>query len=77
MNYLQKKRKSLGLTQSDVEKITGIDSATISLYENNMRIPTVYNAKMLGKLYGFDWKIIFENNSEDSDDDNTGTRRKA
>lgn len=60
MNYLKRKRKALGLTQADVEKITGIDSATLSFYENGLRKPTVNNAKMLGKLYGFDWKEIFE-----------------
>ena len=62
-------RKRMGLTQQDVEDATGIDTATLSLYENYLRLPTVKNAKKLAKLYGFNWTELFK---EGSDNDKTG-----
>ena len=53
-------RKKNGLTQSDVEQLTGIDASAQSFYENGLRIPTVKHAKKYGELYGFNWSEIFE-----------------
>ena len=59
-------RRTLGLKQSDVEKATGIDDSTLSLYEHGQRIPTVKNAKKLADYMGFDWTLFFdEGNSKD------------
>lgn len=52
------------MTQADVELATGIDTATLSLYENDVRQPTVRNAKILGALYGERWSRFFEERSE-------------
>lgn len=62
-------RKRIGLTQQDVEDATGIDTATLSLYENHLRLPTVKNAKKLAKFYGFSWTELFK---EGTDNDKTG-----
>ena len=45
-------RESKGMTQRQVYDATGITDVTISRYENNLRIPTLENAKILSKLYG-------------------------
>ena len=60
-------RRTLGLKQSDVEKATGIDDSTLSLYENGHRTPTVENAKKLADLMGFDWTAFYDerNNKDD------------
>ena len=60
MNKLLSERKNRGLTQMDVEVATGIDTATQSLYENGLRLPTVKNAKILGEFYRFNWMELFE-----------------
>ena len=60
-------RKRMGLTQQDVEDATGIDTATLSLYENYLRLPTVKNAKKLAKLYGFNWTKLFEEGKTEND----------
>ena len=60
MNLLQELRKKQGLTQMDVEVATGIDTATLSLYENGVRYPTVKNAQKLGDLYKVEWSKFFE-----------------
>lgn len=62
-------RKKMGLTQQDVEDATGIDTATLSLYENYLRLPTVKNAKKLANLYGFNWTELFK---EGTYNDKTG-----
>ena len=67
MNLVHKLRKKSGLTQTDVEKITGIDSSTISLYENGLRMPTVENAKKLGAFYGVNWAVFFDEGVLNSD----------
>ena len=67
MNYFQKSRRKKFLTQQDVEELTGIDTATLSLYENGLRMPTVENAKKLGSVYDVPWTKFFE---EDEDDKN-------
>ena len=66
MINLLKVRKSSGMLQKDVALMTGINTATLSLYENGLRKPTVENAKILGNFYGFDWTKIFD---EDEDHD--------
>ena len=65
MSYLQQERKKLGLTQGEIELKTGIDSSTLSLYENNLRVPSVENAKKLGEAMGFNWVRLFEKESTD------------
>lgn len=64
MNKLLIVRNRLGITQSEVERVTGIDTSTLSLYENGIRTPTVKNAKILGELYGIPWTEFFEENEE-------------
>jgi len=68
MNYLLKLRKSQGLTQMDVEVATGIDTATLSLYENGVRYPTVKNAKKLGNLYKVNWFEFFSGKGDEYDE---------
>lgn len=60
MTDLAKARKMLGMTQSDVEAATGIDTATLSLYENKVRYPTIKNAKKLAALYGVEWSSFYD-----------------
>lgn len=70
MNTLRKIRKSMGMTQDKVEKLTGIDASTLSMYENGKKIPTVKNAKILAEIYGVRWTSFFE---EGVENDGTGT----
>lgn len=65
MNYLQTLRKKIGFTQMEVEVATGIDTATLSLYENGVRYPTIKNAKKLGSLYGVEWSDFYKEESND------------
>lgn len=62
---LKKYRKSNGLTQADVEALTGIDASAQSFYENGLRTPTVKHAKKYGELFGFKWSDIFEEKNND------------
>ena len=62
---LRKYRKANGLTQYDVEILTGIDASSQSFYENGLRMPTIKDAKKYGELYGFRWSDIFEDKSND------------
>ena len=72
MNALLKIRKTLGMTQSEVERTTGIDSSTLSLYENGIRLPTIKNAKKLGELYGVSW-MVFYTEGDDNDEGRVGS----
>ena len=65
MSYLRKLRKKSGLTQMDVEVMTGIDTSTLSLYENDIHSPTVKNAKKLGALYGVEWSDFYGDDEND------------
>ena len=65
MNYLLKVRRQKGMTQQAVEDITGIDTATLSLYENGLRTPSVENAKKLSSALDFDWVKLYEDDDED------------
>lgn len=62
---LRKYRKANGLTQYDVEILTGIDASSQSFYENGLRLPTIKDAKKYGELYGFRWTEIFEEGNYD------------
>ena len=59
---LRELRKKIGLTQADVENLTGIDASAQSFYEIKLRKPTVKDAKKYGELFGFQWSEIFEDN---------------
>ena len=74
MNYLVKLRKMSGLTQDDVERVTGIDTSSLSFYENGLRMPPIKNAKKLGKLFGVPWTKFYE---EGIDNDKTEIGAKA
>lgn len=74
MNTLVKLRRTLGYTQDDVERLTGIDTSSLSFYENGLRVLSVKNAKKLGELYGVSWTKFFEDGAEN---DKTGVGAKA
>ena len=67
MNYKEMKliREKLGLKQNEVERLTGIDTSTLSLYENGLRLPTVKNAMLLQDVYGVKWTEFFEGVDDD------------
>ena len=79
MNYLAKIRKMSGLTQDDVERFTGIDTSSLSFYENGLRMPPIKNAKKLAKLFGVPWTKFYEEGiyEEGNHNDKTGIGRKA
>lgn len=65
MNYLLKVRKLSGMKQCELSELSGIDVSTLSFYENGLRKPTVKNAKILGRILGFDWTKLFDEEDHD------------
>lgn len=51
MNSVKLARYEAGMSISSVAKQTGIDRATLSRYENGVRVPTAERAKTLADLY--------------------------
>lgn len=64
---LKKARNKAGLTQEDVEKLTGINKKTISNWENNVSKPDVNSLFTLCKLYKVNPNTIYEWESEPDD----------
>ena len=55
MNYgreLKNHRESRKISQSELAKRIGISQATISLWEDNKRTPTIDNCVQLADVYG-------------------------
>lgn len=50
-NRITKARKCLGLHQKDIEKLTGIDQAELSRYENDVTQPGIENLVKLCKVF--------------------------
>lgn len=51
-NELKYQREIAGLTQSELARKTGIAQATISRWEDDLRIPNIENCLLLANLYG-------------------------
>lgn len=51
INRLKKARKARGLTQVEVCKLVYIDQNSLSLFENNHRLPKLDMVEKLAKLY--------------------------
>lgn len=50
--YIKIARIGSGLSQEDVEKITGIPQATLSRIETNRNMPNIEQCKLLAECYG-------------------------
>lgn len=51
INRLKEARKTRGLTQNEVCKLLFIDQNSLSLFENNHRLPKLDMVEKLAKLY--------------------------
>lgn len=51
INRLKEARKAIGLTQNEVCKLVFIDQNSLSLFENNHRLPKLDMVEKLAKLY--------------------------
>lgn len=51
INRLKEARKARGLTQNEVCKLVFIDQNSLSLFENNHRLPKLDMVEKLAKLY--------------------------
>lgn len=51
-SYLKAQRELAGLTQGELAKQTGLSQATISRWEDDMRIPNIENCLLLANFYG-------------------------
>ena len=49
---LKQQRESMGLSQSQLAKKTGIKQQNISRWENNQAIPSIENCEILADFYG-------------------------
>jgi transcriptional regulator with XRE-family HTH domain len=52
-------RKKLGLTQTELSKLTGISQSTISDYEKGNIIPSISNIKKIAKALNIEPKLFF------------------
>ncbi len=59
-DYIRAQRKILNFTLEDLEKITNIDKANLSAYENNKKEIGVKVAVKLGVALNLDPKILIE-----------------
>lgn len=59
-DYVKAQRKILNFTLEDLEKVTGIDKANLSAYENNKKEIGVKVAVKLGAALGLDPNILVE-----------------
>lgn len=57
---LKQIRKQKGLSQEEVQKLTGINRNNISRYENGKREPNINTLKKLAKAYNIDIIVFFE-----------------
>lgn len=59
-DYIRAKRKILNFTLEDLEKVTDIDKANLSAYENNKKEIGIKVAVKLGVALNLDPKILIE-----------------
>lgn len=59
MEAVQKRRKSLDLSQEQVAQRVGVSRQYYNSIENNKRKPSISLAKKLGSLLKIDWTIFF------------------
>lgn len=50
-SYLKMQRELAGLSQSELAKKTGLTQATISRWEDDLRIPNIENCLILANFY--------------------------
>ena len=53
-------RTKRGLSQEEISEKLNIPPSTYSAYENGTRTPKPKRAKLLGKIFGFDWTKFYE-----------------
>ena len=56
--YLKDRREAIGLTLRDLDKKTGINFATLSQYENGMKIRPQH-AFLLAAFWGIDSRLLW------------------
>lgn len=59
-DWLRRLRHSNGMTEKQVAEIIHVKQPVYHRYETGQGRPRVERAKMLGKLFGFDWTIFYE-----------------
>ena len=66
MVNIAEKRKAQKMTQAELAQLVSVSQRAIAAYELGERRPSVTTAKKLGKVLGFSWVKLFE---EDDDDE--------
>lgn len=57
---IKERRLELGITQAEIEEMTGIKKNTISNYENNVSSPSIDNIAKLMEILHCDANYLFE-----------------
>jgi len=65
---LQQARKTVGLTQAQVESIIGINKAQLSYYETGKREVSITMLEKLASLYGFTLEYFMNNKMSTTQD---------
>lgn len=60
MFNLRELRETSGITQTDLAIKVGVSRQAISLIENGQMKPSIKNAKKIGEILKFDWRLFYE-----------------
>lgn len=63
--WLREIRKDMNLTEKDVAEAVGIKQAPYHRIETGQNKPKVENAKKIGNLLGFDWKLFYPDEQQE------------
>lgn len=63
---LKEIRKEKGITQQDLAEASGVCQSQIARYESGERMPRPKVAQRLAKVLDFDWKEIYEEETDDA-----------
>jgi len=66
---LRERRKAAGLSLRNIQEITGISKPSMSMYENGKRGLTIKRARILAKVYGCNWKELYDDENDGSNMD--------
>lgn len=61
---LKEARKKAGMSMEELGRAVGVSSVAIWRYEHGERVPKVEIAKRLGKLLGFEWYRLMDNDKK-------------
>ena len=62
---LKEIRKEKGITQQQLAESSGINQSQVARYESGERMPRPKVAQRIAKVLDFDWKELYEEESDD------------